>query len=175
MINALRRKFLRCKRHKEVFARDEELLLKPRQFLKIPYTMENCEVWIFDLCVENQTVGELALRIGEGDAIFYLGHIGYHVDPPFRGHHYAARACKLVEPVFVYYGMRSWVITTDSDNIPSMKTCLGIGYVHESTVAVPRWCQKAYGTGTIKERFVFLAKESKTAYDRREAIASQKG
>ena len=74
------------------------------------------------------------LRVGEDESLFYLGHIGYHVDPPFRGHSAALHACRLCVPVFHELGMRTFVITTDEDNLPSILTCERLGCILESTV-----------------------------------------
>lgn len=96
------------------------------------------------------------MRIGEGDALYYLGHIGYHIDEPYRGHHYALKACRLTLPVFEAYRMNSFSITTDPDNWPSMKTCQALGCILESTVPVPLWCQKQYEISKIKNRYIYI-------------------
>ena len=100
--------------------------------------------------------GEIALRLGEGASLFYLGHIGYHIDPPFRGKHEALHACRLCLPVFREMEMRSFVITTDDDNIPSIRTCERLGCVLESVVDVPAWCMTEYGISARKRRYVFV-------------------
>ena len=43
---------------------------------------------------KHREIGQISVRLGEGTGIYYFGHIGYHIDPPWRGHHYAARACR---------------------------------------------------------------------------------
>ena len=48
----------------------------------------------------HREIGQISVRLGEGTGIYYFGHIGYHIDPPWRGHHYAARACRLVHDLF---------------------------------------------------------------------------
>ena len=41
-------------------------------------------------------IGNLSVRIADSEYIVqYFGHIGYGVHPLFRGHRYAARACRL--------------------------------------------------------------------------------
>ena len=42
----------------------------------------------------HREVGRISLRMGESPCVYYFGHIGYHVDPPYRGNHYARRACQ---------------------------------------------------------------------------------
>ena len=52
-------------------------------------------------------MGRCALRIGYNDSLYYVGHIGYSVYEKYRGHHYAAKACKLLfllaKKLFVYH------------------------------------------------------------------------
>ena len=51
--------------------------------------------------------GGVSLRIGGGEAVErYYGHIGYHVFPPARGHHYACRAARLVLPIARAHGLK---------------------------------------------------------------------
>ena len=41
----------------------------------------------------SREAGRISLRLGESPCVYYFGHIGYHVDPPYRGKRYARRAC----------------------------------------------------------------------------------
>ena len=36
---------------------------------------------------QRREAGRISLRLGESPCVYYFGHIGYHVDPPWRGHH----------------------------------------------------------------------------------------
>lgn len=82
-------------------------------------------------------VGYVSLRLGESPQLYYLGHIGYRIEEPYRGHGYAARACRLIMPLMQELGLKSICITANPDNIPSRKTCEKIGCELESIVAVP--------------------------------------
>ena len=44
-----------------------------------------------------QEIGRISYRPGESAAIYYFGHIGYHIDPQWRGNHYAEKACRLIK------------------------------------------------------------------------------
>ena len=69
--------------------------------------------------------GGIGLRIGHGDDVeLYYGHIGYHVYPPSRGHHYAERACRLLLPLARRHGL-------------SRRTCERLGADLIETVDVP--------------------------------------
>ena len=43
------------------------------------------QVWKITLHDERQEIGQISYRDGESRCVYYYGHIGYHIDPPFRG------------------------------------------------------------------------------------------
>ena len=154
---SIQREFIRCGRRRQALFQDEKISLVPREYAHRVSRLDGaCSMIldVFDLATES-IAGEIALRLGEGVGLFYLGHIGYHVDPPFQGNHYALRACQLCVPIFKEMGFRSFVITTDDDNIPSIRTCERLGCVHESTVDVPVWCVEEYDISRRKRRYVY--------------------
>lgn len=72
--------------------------------------------------------GGMGLRIGESrDLEMYLGHVGYHVFPPARGHRLAERSVRLILPLARQHGMRRLWITCNPDNLPSRRTCERLG------------------------------------------------
>jgi len=82
--------------------------------------------------------GGISLRIGYTDPIeMYYGHMGYHVYPPARGHHYAERACRLLFPLCRRHGLRTLWITCNPDNHASRRTCERLGMRLVNTVPVP--------------------------------------
>lgn len=99
--------------------------------------------------------GRISLRLGESECVYYFGHIGYHVDPPYRGDHYAARACELLRPMIEQAGKASVVITTDPDNVPSRRTCERLGCAYESTVNVPYRIQRKWDISPVKCRYIW--------------------
>ena len=103
----------------------------------------------------HREIGQISVRLGEGTGVYYFGHIGYHIDPPWRGHHYAARACRLVHDLFVQAGKESAVITTDPDNEASRRTCEAIGCIEERTVKVPVSLQKEWELSSEKVRYIW--------------------
>ncbi len=71
-----------------------------------------------------QQVGHIDLRIGDPPhLVLYGGQIGYGVDPPFRGHRYAARAVRLLLPLARAHGMTTIWITCNPENVASRRTC----------------------------------------------------
>lgn len=100
-------------------------------------------------------IGRISLRVGESPCVYYFGHIGYHIDPPYRGHRYARRACELLRPLIDLHGKASVVITCDPDNWPSRKTCEGLGCVLERIVAVPEDIQVRWEISAVKCRYIW--------------------
>lgn len=87
----------------------------------------------------HQIVGEIDLRIEQGyhEKLYYGGHIGYAVEKPYRGHHYAADACQLVSRVALAHGMHTLLITCDPSNLASRKTCERVGAVLHTITDLP--------------------------------------
>ncbi|HTW95473.1 MAG TPA: GNAT family N-acetyltransferase [Tepidisphaeraceae bacterium] len=85
-----------------------------------------------------QYMGRLRLRVGWNDDIIqYAGQIGYAVEPQFRGHHYAERACRLVLPLASRLGMEDVWITCQPDNIASRRTLERLGAEFVAILDVP--------------------------------------
>ena len=83
-------------------------------------------------------MGRLSLRIGHSEHIEkYAGHIGYSVDPPYRGRRLAARSCLLILPLARAHGINPLWITCNPENAASRKTCEIIGSTLVETVPIP--------------------------------------
>ncbi|MDD3334202.1 MAG: GNAT family protein [Eubacteriales bacterium] len=136
---------------------NDQIALVPRDYSAHVACLDGSVSLIFDI-IDKKTAkvaGEIALRIGDCPGMFYLGHIGYHVDPPYRGNHFARKACQLCRPVFEAFHFSSYVITTDADNIASIKTCEELGCVLECVVDVPACYVREFGISTRKRRYVY--------------------
>lgn len=72
-------------------------------------------------------IGQIDIRIGYQESLYYGGHIGYGVFEEFRGNHYAGKACVLIKQVALAHGMNKLIITCNPDNFPSRKTCEYVG------------------------------------------------
>lgn len=101
-------------------------------------------------------IGYISLRLGESPGLYYLGHIGYRIDEPYRGNGYAAQACRLLTPVMRQEGLLSVVITTDTDNWASRRTCEKIGCVLESVVPVPEKYRIMCSGSPAKCRYIYF-------------------
>ena len=157
MKTAAERAFVRAGRRGEYLFQDGEFALRPREYAHRVSQLDGACSLIFDIVelASGKVAGEIALRIGEGEGLYYLGHIGYHMDPPFQGRNGALKACRMCIPMFEVMQMRSLVITTDEDNWPSIRTCEKLGCVLESTVDVPAWCRAEFSISSRKRRYVY--------------------
>jgi tagatose 1,6-diphosphate aldolase len=92
----------------------------------------------YDIYVNDTPVGKISIRIGENYHAYYNGHIGYEIDPPYRGHHYSLAAVRLVLPVARRHGMRRVLLTCDASNAASRRTIELTGAKLLEIAEVPR-------------------------------------
>jgi len=83
-------------------------------------------------------VGRCDLRMGTGRTLYYAGNIGYSVYMPYRGHHYAAKACILMYGEARKRKMKEIIITCNPDNLSSYRTCELAGCKLKEIVDVPK-------------------------------------
>ncbi len=95
--------------------------------------------YAINLSGTNLTIGTIDLRVGSNALTYYGGHIGYGIDKKYRGHQYAAKACKLLEKVAVAHGMTELIITCNPENIASRKTCTRLGAEFIEIVDLPTY------------------------------------
>ncbi len=88
---------------------------------------------------DDALVGSCTLRVGENEAIQYSGHIGYAVNPSYRGRRYAAKAVRLLLPLAFRSGMKRVLITCLPDNIASRRTCVLAGGTFLGVAQIPSW------------------------------------
>lgn len=88
---------------------------KTRYYPEYKFAMKHAET--------GEMMGTINLRISNEETVQHFGHIGYNVDAPFRGHHYAARSVRLLLPLAKRHGIQPLYITCNPENLPSRKTC----------------------------------------------------
>lgn len=105
--------------------KDSEIFLNLRQTNPGNEEKKSVPAYLFGICDIKTGIqmGEIALRVGYNERIFYGGNIGYGVNPEYRGHHYAAKACIILKNLARKHGMDKLIITCNPDNIASRKTC----------------------------------------------------
>ena len=110
------------------FLKDEEIRLTLNHTAQGDPERGWVPAYYFDICdPSGMKMGECDLRVGYSERLYYGGHIGYRIEPPFRGHHYAARACRLLFRLAKKHGMPWLIITCNPDNLASRKTCEYLG------------------------------------------------
>ena len=83
--------------------------------------------------------GKIRLRIAQArHGLKCPGHIGYNVHTRYRGHRYAARACRLLMPLARAHGLKTLWITCKPANIASRKTLELAGGQYVETVRIPK-------------------------------------
>jgi tagatose 1,6-diphosphate aldolase len=88
-----------------------------------------------------EVMGHIRLRIGSTPHVErYAGHIGYAVEPGFRGQHYAARSVRLLAPLAAAHGIDPLWITCDPENMASRRTLEIAGAELVEVVDVPEDC-----------------------------------
>ncbi len=113
------------------------------------------QIWKITLHDEKHEIGQISYRDGESRCVYYYGHIGYHIDPPYRGRHFAFRACVLIKGEIRLSGKSSVVITCDPDNEPSRKTCIRLGCLFERIADVPADIYRKFEISRRKCRYIW--------------------
>lgn len=105
---------------------DDDLVLVLREEYPGDPAINYVPAYKFKMTLTNQPeeIGNIELRVGNTDSIvLYGGHIAYGVEPAYRGHRYAARACRLLLPLARSHGLTTLWITCNPDNFASRRTC----------------------------------------------------
>jgi len=120
------------------FLEDDEIKLTVERLSEGNPQRKWVPAYHFNICDKDGNVmGNCDLRIGYNDNTYYGGHIGYSIDEPYRGHRYAAKACRLLFSLAKKHGMEYVIITCNPDNLPSRKTCEHLGGVLLETAELP--------------------------------------
>jgi len=93
----------------------------------------------FDIYWGSERIGDIRLRVGFTEGMYYSGHIGYAIKEAHRGKGYALRACRLLVPVARYHAMTKLLITNDDSNLPSYRVCEKLGAKFIRKAELPTW------------------------------------
>jgi tagatose 1,6-diphosphate aldolase len=121
---------------------------------------DNVKDWVpsfhFFMLSDDNHAGQIRLRVGRTpELLLYRGHIGYEVEPEYRGRHFAARSVMLLLPLVRALELRRAVVTCDPENLPSRRSIEIAGGIHENTVEVPE-TEPMYMAGARQRmRYVF--------------------
>lgn len=104
--------------------KDEEIFLRLVKTCDEQPEKQWLPAYYFDICLLDGTkIGYCDLRIGHNDKTYIGGNIGYGIDAPYRGHHYAAKACALLFNQAKKHNMNYLIITCVPTNTASSRTC----------------------------------------------------
>lgn len=90
--------------------------------------------YIYGIVIDDKEVGRLTFREGTLQQHYFDGHIGYHIEEAYRGHHYAYQACLLLQKEL---GFHQVILTCDPDNQASLRTIQKLGARYLETKAIP--------------------------------------
>jgi RimJ/RimL family protein N-acetyltransferase len=93
----------------------------------------------FAVCKGSEQIGNVNLRIGYTDGLYYGGQIGYGIDEKNRGNGYAVRACRLLIPVAKAHKMTKLLISNAKGNIASKRVCEKLGARLVRVARLPEW------------------------------------
>jgi predicted acetyltransferase len=125
----------------EVMLKDDVIALRQVGFA--PHPVHKVPALFFEIAraESTQTVGEINLRLcSTAHVELYAGHIGYNIHPAHRGHHYAARAVRLLIPLAREHGINPLWLTCDPDNLASRRSCERAGAQFVEIVDLPATC-----------------------------------
>ena len=118
--------------------KNQEILLRLERTCEAQPEKRWVPMYYFDICLPDGTkIGHCDLRIGHNDKTYIGGNIGYGIDEPWRGHHYAAKACALLFRQVRKHGMDYLIITCMPENAASSRTCQLAGGQYIETAAIP--------------------------------------
>lgn len=108
---------------------DGELRLVLEQTIPPHFEKGGVPAYSFKMCVGagEEKVGGLRFRLALAPGLEDRGHIGFNVDPAFRGQHFAERACRLILPLARQHGLNEITITCNPTNEGSKRTIERLG------------------------------------------------
>ena len=93
----------------------------------------------YDIMLGDEKVGEINLRIGYTENIYYGGNIGYSVEEKHRGKGYAVIACELIKQLAKSHKMTKLIITNNLNNHSSVRVCEKLNARYIRTVLLPEY------------------------------------
>lgn len=120
------------------FLNDGEIRLRLERTAEADPVKGWVPAYYFDICdMQGNAMGKCDLRIGHNEKLYFGGNIGYAVDEAYRGHGYAAKACRLLFQLAKMHELGYVIITCVPENAASYKTCERAGGVLLETAELP--------------------------------------
>jgi tagatose 1,6-diphosphate aldolase len=124
-------------RESEALIKTSDLVVEAEDVLLGGF-VDGVPAYRFDMAVGARVVGQIELRLGADSAMVnFGGQIGFGVEPPHRGRHYAARRLRLLLPLARAHGMTELWVTCNPENAASRRTCELAGAELVDVVDIP--------------------------------------
>ena len=108
---------------RDIDLHDDELKLVLRETREAVPEKGYVPAYSFDITLpDGSVIGACSLRVGHNRNTWFGGNIGYGIDEPYRGHRYAAKACRLLFRLAVMHEMDYLTITCSPENPASSRT-----------------------------------------------------
>jgi len=107
--------------------------------------------WIYIIIVKDKEVGRIVFREGNDQQRYYDGHIGYHIEEEYRGHHYGYQACLLLKEKI---NKDHVIITCDPANTASKKIIEKLGCELIERKTIPHELKNVF-TKEEKEKLIY--------------------
>lgn len=134
-------------------ARDGELRLRIDQIYSADTSPWAVPAYRFDMLVEGEKAGTISLRASNDDRLLrYAGHIGFGVEPAFRGRRLAGRAARLLLPLAASHALRPVWLHCSPDNHASMAVMVWLGAAYVETVEMAPDYRRYYDRGERQTR-----------------------
>ncbi|MBR6956991.1 MAG: GNAT family N-acetyltransferase [Erysipelotrichaceae bacterium] len=118
--------------------KNDEIFLQLTKTFEAQPEIQWVPTYYFDICLPDGTaIGNCDLRIGHNNKTYVGGNIGYRIQEPYRGHHYAAKACKLLFELARKHELEYVIITCDPSNAASSRICQLAGGRYLETTDIP--------------------------------------
>ncbi|MCL2376890.1 MAG: GNAT family N-acetyltransferase [Defluviitaleaceae bacterium] len=93
----------------------------------------------FDIYWNSERVGNIRLRIGYSEGMYYSGQVGFAISEVHRGKGHALKACRLLAPVAKHHKMTKLLMTNTDGNIASYRVCEKLGAKFVRKAELPDW------------------------------------
>ena len=115
------------------------LNLKCVEYYKGDAKKNHVPAYVFDITNFDTVYGEMSLRLGFNDNLYYGGQIGYSVNEGYRNMGVATASCGIILELVKAHGFKKVIITNNYTNKASRRVCEKIGAKLIRIAKLPTW------------------------------------
>ena len=117
------------------------LILKCVDYYEGDTVKNHVPAYEFEIIEKNSgaVFGEIGLRLGFNDGLYYGGHIGYNVNEEYRNMGVATAACGIILELVKAHGFKRVIITNNYINKASRRVCEKLGARLVRIARLPEW------------------------------------